>query len=331
MVTSLAVHPITVTNTRSTTTALVQCLWPGDDNHNNLMVVAEATKLAEEMDRGCRLPRINPHAADRAIVHCTAGWTVDGKAAVASGGWGPWVGKQPQIDGRDMCTKADIHTRNYFACAHKSRQIAHVEAFTAADTYHAQCVIGADEAGTCGEQVTALATSVVAAGLVQELVLLLEFYVMRLMRLHIALHKAVSMLPSIVDGVKAALALQRAMAGTSPAERQRRTRAHIALDTVMPNLKLFRKSATPKAIGTQLGSSEPLKKLAGGADLLFESATVVLEKLSSETDPTPSELISAEESAEAVTAALESAVKAQYWQNDKAGRVIRYYKDGGYC
>ena len=75
--------------------------------------------------------------------------------------------------------------------------------------YGRECTATATPDASCVEQLRGLATSVVSKGLCAELVLVVQYFIQRTARLHLALHSAVTLLPVATAGVDAALQRQR--------------------------------------------------------------------------------------------------------------------------
>lgn len=326
MVTSVAIRPLTTSNSRSILNVLVICLWPGDDNHENLKTVAEDVELESQMKSACEMPRSDPHAPHRAIIHCNEGWVIDAKAAGNCGGWGQWVGMLAHPSGRDFCTRGTIHGRDVEECTRQTRQDAYASAYFLAARYQRECKDNGDALpdvdAHCLDLLRELAGSVLTKGLLGELVAFIQFFTTRTARLHLALHSAVSSLPAVTKAASNALAIVRAAGGAAVAT------AKTVLDDVWPKITPFRAGASPKAIPANLGSGEPLKKLAARAEVLHTTLGQVRDVLGTGRAPTTTQMDALEAAATATTSALHVARGATYWQNDKAGIVVKYHSSG---
>ena len=192
MVTALAVRLITRCNNRSYLNVGAWCYWPGDDNVNNLQVVAHAIRMEEQIRHACEAPIIDPLDPSRSVAFCNAGWAVDSKCAANFGGWGGWVSKLGMPCGRCVCKKTSMTKREIEACVRRSRRQLYAQALFDVKQYREQCHGEAGSTSACIQQLQRLSGNVLGHGLLAELVGRVKYYVTRPIALHLKLAKAVT-------------------------------------------------------------------------------------------------------------------------------------------
>ena len=304
MCSTFATRPLTWTGSRGTHYVRPHCMWPGDDNYRNWEAVSSAEGLKAKMEMTCRRPRMDPLDPTRALVKCNRGWVIDSKAVSNQIGQGPWVSNLPNPCGRCMCTRPKIRGRDIDNCRTEDRASLLSQAALSAHTWRAE-----------GASADGLPLSMLSMGFIAQLITSVQYFVLRVARLHTTFHHALKLLPAGFGAISTAIQLARSAETSSDSLN---SLLNTAKDSIRPLVKGGRVKEGARSLAglstACVGSAEPIKKLSR---CLTKLNGKVDAALSEGGDPTRLRAAVAALDNHGCVAALEQAKTAVYWKKHK--------------